>query len=290
MSRARPGAPLDDLRSEQSAFNVDDDRFDLFRAAVLIGRVEDPAVNVESVSRQVGDLAGRVRRRIEESHDPTWPAPLVALGAVMFDEEGFRGDEQSYDAPHNSFIHRVLERRRGLPITLSVLTCEVARRAGIEAYGIGFPGHFLVGVHAATPAGDRDLVVLDPFAGGKLRAAEDLREQLAKAAGRPVALGPEHLAPATPRAILERMLHNLRGSYARRRDPERLARVVSRLLILRPGHAGLLLERARARRVLLDDAGATVDAKRAYETGTEGQKEQAEALLGQLTAEATLVH
>lgn len=280
----------DDLRSEQAAFNTDDDAFDLFRAATLIGRIEDPGVNVEAVSRAVGDLVGRVNDRIVSSADAAWPTPLVALAGVLFDEDGFRGNTEQYDHPDNSFLHRVVVSRRGLPIALCVLTCEVARRAGIEAYGIPFPGHFLVGVNYTAPDGVRDLVVIDPFHGGRLRTREDLARHLGRVAGREVPLGPEHLAPAAPRAILERMLNNLRNSYARRRDPARLTRVLARLLLLRPGHAGLLLERARARRILLDERGARSDAEQVLATGSEGQREAAARLLNLLATERRAVH
>jgi regulator of sirC expression with transglutaminase-like and TPR domain len=274
-----------DLRSEQAAFNTDHDGFDLFVAAALIARVEHPDLNVEGVSRKVGELAGEVRRRIDAKHDISWPAPLIALGEILFDEAGFRGDSASYDDPQNSFLHVVLERRQGLPIALSLITVEVAKRAGLEAFGIGFPGHFLVGIAHDGASGERDLVVLDPFSGGRLLTSEHLHQRLKATLGPTAQLGAEHLAPAPAQSVLERMLLNLRRSYLAREDWVHTEAVLSRLLLLRPGHPTFLLDRARVRRLLLDFEGALDDAREAAE-----QHPQAAALLEALTRESTVMH
>jgi len=247
-----------DLSVERSAFNVDDDAFDLFMAALLIGRIADPDVELEEARATVDHLTDDVTRAIarEDEH-----AQITALLEVFFGKWGFKGDVIEYDAPDNSFIHCVLQRRRGLPIALAIVFCEVARRIGVDAYGISFPGHFLVGLNFSTEHGGRDLKVIDPFHGGRIRRAHDLKTHLKRLAGRDVPLTPEHLAPASPRTVLERLLNNLRASYARRTLIAPLVRVHSRLLILRRNHAGLHLERARARRMLLDYEGATADAR-----------------------------
>lgn len=250
---------VEDLSLERSAFNADDDDFDLFRAAALLGRIEEPELDVAPLSEGVERLAARVLDHIPAG--AAWPAPLGALVEVLFHEEGFVGDEEEYDAPHNSFLHRVVERRRGLPIALSVLTCEVARRAGIAAYGIGFPGHFLVGVQSSTEEEPIELVVIDPFHKGRPVGPKELERRLEEVARRPVELMPEHLSAAAPTAILTRMLTNLRGSYVRRQDNERLVRVLSRLLILKPDDIDALCDRALARRDLLDAEGAQEDAR-----------------------------
>lgn len=279
----------EDLAEERAAFNADDDDFDLFRAAALLGRIEDPRLDVGPVLAEVEALAERVRDRVPEG--APWPAALGALVEVLFHREGFAGDDADYDAPQNSFLHRALERRRGLPITLSVLTCEVARRAGIDAYGIGFPGHFLVGVHR-SPDAPTDLVVIDPFHKGQPLGPTELEDRLARLMGRPVELTPEHLEATPPAAILVRMLTNLRGSYARRKDNEHLVRVLSRLLLLKPAAAELLCERALARRELLDSDGARADAERALSVagGSEAARERARRLLAVLDEDGRWVH
>lgn len=252
---------IDDLAEEREAFNFDDDDFDLFRAACLLSRVDGREPDLEATSAEVDRLAILVEERAHD--EPTWPGPLTALTHALFAEAGFRGDAETYDDPDNSFLDVVVERRQGLPISLSLLTCEVARRAGIETYGIAFPGHFLVGVQDAPSGGIAELVVIDPFHKGAVLTPDTLERQLARLAGRPVELLPEHLMPATPRSILLRMLVNLRGSYARRNDAVGMYRVLSRVLVLAPKNAEALAERALVRRDLLDLDGAREDAEAA---------------------------
>lgn len=251
----------EDLALEREAFNFDDDDFDLFRAAALLPRVAGREPDLDALDAEVDRLAILVEEVASER--PTWPGPLNALRGTLFDDAGFCGDSEHYDDPENSFLDAVVTRRQGLPITLSVLTCEVARRAGIECYGIAFPGHFLVGVQDAPPGGVAELVVIDPFHKGAVLTPDTLERQLSRLAGRPVELLPEHLMPATPRSILLRMLVNLRGSYARRNDAVGMFRVLSRVLVLAPHNAEALAERALVRRDLLDLDGAREDAEAA---------------------------
>ena len=176
---------------------------DLFEGSLLVSLLVDPAEDVEAARRAVAGLAARVREGGEAE-------PLEALRRVLFDEEGFRGDDESYDDPSNSSVARVLARKRGMPITLSIVTIEVGRLAGISLTGIGLPGHFVVG--------GRDLggSYLDPFDGGAVGEPEQLSQRLAAIFGAPVALGSDALRPDPPREILGRVLLNLRRSYERR--------------------------------------------------------------------------
>jgi len=261
-------APVDDdLARERAAFVPDDPGFDLFRAAALMGRVEGREVDLDALSREVGELAVRVKAKL--SLDARWPEPLSALLEVLFVEEGYQGETVEYDDPNNSFLDVVVDRRRGLPIALSLLTCEVARRTGLPAHGIAFPGHFLVGVPADL-AGEPELVVVDPFHGGRLLTPDALEEQLFRLTGQRLELTVEHLRPAQPAAVLTRMLQNLRGSYLRRQDPECLLRVISRQILLRPNDAMLYAERAQLRRDLLDREGARADCEAAIRLAGRG--------------------
>jgi regulator of sirC expression with transglutaminase-like and TPR domain len=250
----------DDLSVEREAFNVDDDDFDLLRAATLLPRVEAREPDTERVLADVEAMVDGVRARAGD--DPSWPEPLVALTTELFEARGLRGDHEDYDDPRNSFLDDVLERRRGLPISLSLLAAEVGQRAGIHTYGISFPGHFLVGVQNDATDAVAELIVLDAFEGGRVLTAADLERLLGRALGRPdpVKLTPLHLSPATPGGILWRMLANLRGSYARRRDLVPLCRVLNRMLLLHRRDAELLAQRAAVRRNLLDSDGARQDA------------------------------
>jgi regulator of sirC expression with transglutaminase-like and TPR domain len=140
------------------------------------------------------------------------PAPWVqasALADLLGGQYGFRGDRQEYDRPENSMLDAVLERRRGLPILLSVVYAEVARRAGVRVLGVGLPGHFVVGHFGTAPP-----LLIDPFAGG----------------GSVEASPPAHmLRPWPPQEIAMRMLNNLVSSFERRGDlPSALRAAVMR--------------------------------------------------------------
>jgi len=166
---------------------------------------------------------------------------LDALGEVLGARHGFAGAGDEYDHPDNSMLDLVLERRRGLPIALSVVYVETARRAGIALEGVGLPGHYVVG---QFPAGGGRPVLLDPFAGGVRLAAAD------------VGAGPE-LGPLRPWGAHEtalRMLNNLVGSYTRRNDLGRAIRAAElRLeLPLQRGLAATLAAELRALRARLN--------------------------------------
>ncbi len=179
---------------------------DLFEGALLVAELVDPGEDLEEARESVAALAARV-----EAKAAAGAAPHAALCDVLFAEEGFRGDDEDYDEPSNSSVARALTRRRGLPITLSILSIEVGRLAGLRLTGVGLPGHFVVG-GPDLPDG----MYLDPFDGGALYEAGGLARRLASIFGQPVAVGPEVLQPDPPRAILSRVLLNLRRSYERR--------------------------------------------------------------------------
>lgn len=133
---------------------------------------------------------------------------LAGLRARLFADLGLRGDADVYYDPDNSFLHRVLQRRRGIPISLSVITIEVGRRAGLQVEGVGMPGHFLVSVPAEG-------VYLDPFGGGTVLDAERMESlfRSTTGAGPEIPFGPDLLPVVTEHEILSRMLANLRALY-----------------------------------------------------------------------------
>jgi regulator of sirC expression with transglutaminase-like and TPR domain len=168
-------------------------------------------------------IAADVRARVgaEESL-------LAALTRHVFVELGFRGNQEDYYDPRNSYLNDVLDRRLGIPITLSLVFLEVGRRLGLELAGIGFPGHFLV--RARGPAGEE--LILDPFHGGVLLDRADLEERLREVTGADARLDPEHFLPASKKQILTRMLNNLRQIHKQRRDPTRETAVAELLSCL----------------------------------------------------------
>lgn len=214
---------MDDLGTFRELACADEQGLDLGRAALTIARIEHPALSVE---RELGRLdALAARSAAAEVADPQ--QALDRLRAFLFEDEGFRGNAEEYYDPRNSCLNDVLDRKLGIPITLSVLMMEVGRRVGIDVEGVGLPGHFIV----SASLGARR-IFLDPFHGGAVLTPAQAAEVASKAVGRPVKLAEAHWAPCPKRQILVRMLRNLKGIYARREDWPRALAVVDRLLVL----------------------------------------------------------
>lgn len=215
----------------------------LDEAAALIGAHAAPGIDVGHQLARLDDLAG------------TCPAPtLDGLCRHLFDDLGFAGNRDDYLDPRNSYLHEVLDRRTGIPISLSVVTLEVGRRLGVPLAGVGMPSHFLVR-HLAEPA-----AFLDPFDGG-VRLTEADCEAIFRTLGGTGAWVPDYLDPVGPRAILTRMLANLQGIFMPR--DLRSASWVVRLRLLIPGLE--LRERVALARALgslgqFDAAGAALEA------------------------------
>ena len=142
---------------------------------------------------------------------------------------GFRGNTEEYYDPRNSFLNEVIDRRTGIPITLSMLYMEVARRAGMDVFGVGLPGHFLV--RAKGPGG---ALLVDPFHGGAVVSEEDCQKRLDRVFDGRLRLEPEMLAPCPRKGILARMLRNLKAIYAKADDYPRALRTMDLLLSLDP--------------------------------------------------------
>jgi regulator of sirC expression with transglutaminase-like and TPR domain len=215
-----------------------DEQIELARAALLIAAAEHPDLSVdEHLGRlaALADGAGPARR----APDPL--GRLHRLREYLFEELGFAGDREDYFDPRNSYLNEVLDRRLGIPITLSLVLIEVGRRLDLEMEGIGLPGHFITG---ARIAGEQ--VLLDPFDRGALLTAESCRELVGRALGRPVRLRPEHFTPVTNRQFLTRMLANLKGVYWRREAWDKVVQVIDRLLVLNPASAAERRDRGAA--------------------------------------------
>jgi regulator of sirC expression with transglutaminase-like and TPR domain len=206
--------------------------FDLARAALAMGLFEYPDLDIGACLGQIDQLA-------ELSEPVAWSAesPPLALARHLFQRLGFAGNQQAYHDPRNSFLNQVLERRLGIPITLSVLYLEVARRLGIDAQGVGLPGHFIVRASVVGDAGESDGLYLDPFHGGLPLSEDDCRERVRAISDGKLPFDSAYLQPVDGRYILLRMLNNLKNAYASQRDLARALRVVERLLVLKPGDA-----------------------------------------------------
>lgn len=203
-----------------------DEEINLAEAALLIAAEEYPRLDVtlylDKLDR-IGDMARERARDAINSLDQ-----ISALNAVLFEELGLRGNRENYYDPRNSFLNEVIDRRTGIPITLTVVYIEVARRIGLFIEGVGMPSHFIARHSAAS--GD---VFIDAFNGGRLMGEMGCAEMLAEMSGGKIALRPEHLAAVTKKQILARMLSNLFGIYLSS-DNNRALAMVERMMIINP--------------------------------------------------------
>lgn len=236
---------------------AEDAGFPLLEAAIAVGQIDEPGLDVQAVLASLDQLALRLKQRLPA--DAGAVQRLRQLNHFFFDELGFAGNVNDYRARDNSLIHRVLATRRGLPITLALLYIELAEAAGLGAAGIAFPGHYLVKVH--LPQGE---VVVDAFAGRSL-SREDLDERLLPFKRQrglvddmdmPLGL---FLQAATPRASLARLLRNLKELCRDEADPSGLLAVQERLVRLLPDEAAERRDRGLARAELGDAEGAAQD-------------------------------
>ncbi|MFJ3900908.1 tetratricopeptide repeat protein [Streptomyces sp. NPDC090025] len=234
---AGDGADATDWRQEFAA-EARSERPDLVRLCLLVCAVADPAVtqaDLDLAEIELDRLAGLVPFGTRGADADVW---VAALADVLGRRAGFQGVPADYQRLESSLLHEVLRRRRGLPILLSVIWMEVARRAGAPVYGLGLPGHFVVGF--GDPA---ELHLADPFTGGRPMTGTDAELLVAGATGE--ALDPSMLRPATPAAIVLRILNNIRAWASTRPERSDVALWAVELSLLLPSHpAKLRLQRA----------------------------------------------
>ena len=217
------------------AVGKEDAHIDLARACLMIAQDAYPRLDVERYMAEIERMALRLRGRLPPSGDAG--ERIVALNNFLFAELGYLGNIDDYYDPRNSYLNDVIDRKTGIPITLSVLYLEVGRRIGLPLEGISFPGHFLVRVKLRAGT-----LVVDPFAGGTPLSEAELRACLQRvvppgAGGNvPFAELPieQFLEPASKRQILSRVLRNLKAIYRETDKPERMLEVLNRMLLVAP--------------------------------------------------------
>jgi regulator of sirC expression with transglutaminase-like and TPR domain len=217
---------------------AEDDGLPLLEAAISVAHDEYPTLDCQGVLAEVDGLAARLRSRLPVDSAPM--QRLRLLNRFFFQELGFAGNVNDYYDARNSYLHTVLETRRGIPITLALVYLEIASQIGLVANGISFPGHFLVKLR--MPRGD---VVIDPFTGQSMssdaldallvpyRRGQALALGQGREAADRVPLG-LFLQPAPGRDILARMLRNLKEIHRNGEDWSRLRKVLDRLVVLLP--------------------------------------------------------
>jgi regulator of sirC expression with transglutaminase-like and TPR domain len=209
---------------------------DLALAALLVAAEEYPQLAPELYLRRLDVLSERVRDRLADE-----TAPLLVLqemNRVLFEEEGFRGNTEAYYDPRNSFLNDVLDRRLGIPLTLSLVYMEVGWRLGLNLYGINFPGHFLVEYDGSALR-----LLIDPFQKGEIRFEDQAQELLDRVYGGAVQLQPEYLRRASRRDIVARLLANLKSVYLNARQDAHALSVIERIILVRPSAKDELRDR-----------------------------------------------
>ncbi len=243
----------------------DGDGFSLAEACLLIAADAYPGLDVNRYLAEIERMAARLRGRLPPDADAE--QKVIALNQFLFQDLGFHGNADDYYDPRNSFLNDVIERRRGIPISLCVLYMEVGRKIGLPLAGVSFPGHFLVRLSLRGSA-----LFLDPFSGGEPLSEKDLRKLLKRVIAGSGSAGlrsasevaaelplDQFLEPAGPRQILARVLRNLKNIYREKDDPPRLLQVINRMITVAPdAHSelrdrGLLYHRMEAFRAALKD-------------------------------------
>jgi regulator of sirC expression with transglutaminase-like and TPR domain len=203
---------------------------DLAEVALLLARDEYPALDVDGHLAELNAMAREARAYLRGS----LPARVQGLCRYLFHEMGFHGNARDYYDPRNSYLNVVLERRTGIPISLSAVTIAVGRRAGLEVVGVGLPGHFI-----AKAVADGAEVLIDPYHGGRVLTPADCGNLVRQVTGLAFEASPLTLEAHPPGLIVQRMLNNLKGIYLGQKDWARTARVLERLRQLNPHDAGL---------------------------------------------------
>ncbi|HWO18935.1 MAG TPA: transglutaminase-like domain-containing protein [Kofleriaceae bacterium] len=201
----------------------------LDQAALLLGAWDHPLRDIDSYRDRLDEIASVASLDVSRAAGGIGRAR--AISDHLFDRLGFAGNAYDYYDPRNSFLADVIDRRTGIPISLSVLYLEVARRVGVLAQGVNFPGHFLVRV-----AVEDAWLFLDPFSAGRALTPADLEALLRKTTTPDAVLEPSVIAAATKRQMIARMLVNLAGIYGRHGDLPRSLDVLERLAILEPSN------------------------------------------------------
>jgi regulator of sirC expression with transglutaminase-like and TPR domain len=218
-----------------------DEAIDIALGAAIVAKDVYESLVPESIVEQLDVLAAPLARLDLDGGTPLRQAETVT---ERFRDLDFRGNVEDYYDPKNSLLPDVLDRRLGIPITLSIVWCELARRCGVRASGVGFPGHFLVRVDHPATARDARPIIVDPFAGGRVLDDNDAEALLRRALGEGAAMHASLFAPANARAILVRLLTNLKAIWANRGDHARAFVTIDRIVTLVPDSPRMLRERA----------------------------------------------
>lgn len=215
---------------------LDESVFPLDRAALAIGLEEYPSLDIQSYLRKLDTFAARAE--VLAGEDRSANNLIECLHEVLFTQEALKGNTEDYYNPRNSYLNEVLDNKRGIPISLAVIYIEVARRINLPIEGIGFPGHFIV----KCTVKERDILI-DPFNHGHVLSIEDCQELLDRVYGGAVSVQPAYLKPMAKKAIVTRLLYNLKAIYYQKEENQKALAVIDQILTLNPGIASEIRDR-----------------------------------------------
>jgi regulator of sirC expression with transglutaminase-like and TPR domain len=201
-----------------------DEEFDLGQAALLLGEIPGEEIDVSAGLARLKTLGEQAKLRCQGAREPS-----IALARFLFEESNFRGNEEDYYNPDNSFLGAVLEKKLGIPISLSVLMMEVGRRAGVPVEGVNFPGHFLVRVPVQG-----GYLFFDAYARGQILSRTGLKALYKRTTGQDKDPDAEVLGKISKQQIILRMLQNLKNIYTQRNEKAALRAVLERIAMLEP--------------------------------------------------------
>ncbi len=208
----------------------------LSEAALYIAQEEYPALDPDAYLNALDTMAEEVQERLPVER---YPLRIIRIiNQYLYDDLGFTGNTLDYYNPRNSFLNQVIDRRTGIPITLSLVYLEIAKRVDFPMVGVGMPGHFLI-----RPSCEEMEIYVDPFHRGEILFAQDCQERLAQIYGPSVALQPAFLEPISPQQFLSRILTNLKHIYIQRSEFQKCLAAVERILLIFPEAAEELRDR-----------------------------------------------
>jgi regulator of sirC expression with transglutaminase-like and TPR domain len=214
----------------EQEINQPDVKIDLGKAALYIALEEEPDFEPEEYLNALDLMAYKVEKYLPETKYPL--RVIQSINRYLYEDLEFKGNSWDYYDPRNSFLNEVIDRRTGIPITLSLVYLEIAKRINFSMVGIGMPGHFLI-----RPEFEDVGIYVDPFHQGEVLFPEDCQARLTQVYNQSVQMQPAFFAPVTPRHFLARLLTNLKAIYLNQRQASRALTVVERILLLFPDAA-----------------------------------------------------
>jgi regulator of sirC expression with transglutaminase-like and TPR domain len=219
----------------------EDEAMDLAGTALLCAAHEDGRVDLDTCNRHLEEIEVEMKRAAAldslRADDEGLDACCEALRYVMAERFGYKGEEENYDDLRNADLAQVIERRRGLPVALSILYIHAARTLGWQIEGLNFPGHFVIRLH-----GGRKAAIIDPFGGGVTRTIRDLRQMLKSQSNDKTELKPEHFMALDNRQVLLRLQNNIKVRRIQEGDLAGAERALQRMLWLSPAQVDLWRE------------------------------------------------